>query len=59
MFRMGPVHAWDNCPEVSGAEPECIARYQDLLYAWKEYGSAYPIEIGLWLVHTRQEKQEG
>ena len=32
MFRMGPVHARDNGPRVSGAEPECIARYRDLLY---------------------------
>ena len=33
MFRMGPVHAWDNSPGASGAEPECTARYRDLLYA--------------------------
>ena len=33
MFRMGPVHAWDNGPGVSGIEPECTARDWDLLYA--------------------------
>jgi len=33
MFKMGPVHTRDNGPRVSGAEPECTARYQDLLYA--------------------------
>ena len=33
MFRMGPAHAEDNGPGVSGAEPERTARYQDLLYA--------------------------
>ena len=26
MFRMGPVHAWDNGAGVSGAEPKCNAR---------------------------------
>ena len=33
MFRMGPVHARDNGPGVSGTEPERTARYWDLLYA--------------------------
>jgi len=33
MFRMGPAHAQDNGPRVSGAEPERTARYWDLLYA--------------------------
>ena len=33
MFRMGPVHTWDNGPGVSGTEPERTARYRDLLYA--------------------------
>ena len=33
MFRMGPVLARDNNHGVSGAEPERIAKYQDLLYA--------------------------
>ena len=33
MFRMGPVHARDNGPGVSGTEPERTARHQDLLYA--------------------------
>jgi len=33
MFRMGPVHARDNGPGVSGAEPERTDRYWDLLYA--------------------------
>jgi len=33
IFRMGPVHARDNGPEVSGVELECTARYGDLLYA--------------------------
>ena len=33
MFRMGPVHAWDNGPGVSGTEPERTARHLDLLYA--------------------------
>jgi len=33
MFRMGPVLVRDNGPGVSGAEPECTARYKDLLYA--------------------------
>jgi len=32
MFRMGPVHARDNGPGVSDAEPERTA-YRDLLYA--------------------------
>ena len=30
MFRMGPVHARDNGPGVSGAEPERTVRYRDL-----------------------------
>jgi len=33
MFRMGPVHARDNGPGVSGTEPKHTARYQVLLYA--------------------------
>ena len=33
MFRLGPVHARDNGPGVSGTELECTARYRDLLYA--------------------------
>ena len=33
MFRMGPMHARDNGPGVSGIEPERTARYRDLLYA--------------------------
>ena len=33
MFRMDHVHAQDNGPRVSGTEPECTARYRDLLYA--------------------------
>ena len=33
MFRMGPVHAWNNGPGVSGTEPERTARYRDLLYS--------------------------
>jgi len=33
IFRMGPVHARGNSLGVSGTEPECIARYRDLLYA--------------------------
>ena len=33
MFRMGPVHAQDNGPGVSGTEPECTARYRGVLYA--------------------------
>ena len=33
MFRMGPVHARDNGPGVSGNEPERTARHRDLLYA--------------------------
>ena len=33
LFRMGPVHAQDNGPGVSGTEPEHTARYRDLLYA--------------------------
>jgi len=32
MFRVGPVHARDNGPGVSGTEPECTARYRVLLY---------------------------
>ena len=32
MFRMGPVHARDNGPGVSSAEPERTARYWDLLH---------------------------
>jgi len=31
MFKMGPVHARDNGPRVSGTEPERTAMYQDLL----------------------------
>jgi len=33
MFRIGPVHARDNGPGVSGTEPERAARYRVLLYA--------------------------
>jgi len=33
MFRMGPVHARDNGPGVSGTESERTTRYRDLLYA--------------------------
>jgi len=33
MLRMGHVHARDNGQGVSGTEPECTARYRDLLYA--------------------------
>ena len=33
MFRMDPVHARDNGPGVSNAEPEHTARYRDLLYS--------------------------
>ena len=33
MFRMGPVHARDNSPEVSGTKPERTARDRNLLYA--------------------------
>jgi len=33
MFRMGPIHARDNGPGVSGAELECTARYRYLLFA--------------------------
>ena len=33
IFRMGPVHARDNGPGVSGTELERTARYRDLLYA--------------------------
>jgi len=32
MFRMGPVHARDNGPGVSGAELKRTTRYRDLLY---------------------------
>jgi len=32
MFRMGPIHAQDNGQGVYGTEPECTARYRDLLY---------------------------
>jgi len=33
MLRMGLVHTQDNSQGVSGIEPECTARYRDLLYA--------------------------
>ena len=33
MIRMGPVHARDNGPGVSGTEPKHTVRYRDLLYA--------------------------
>jgi len=33
MFKVGPVHALDNGPGVSGTEPERTARYRDLLYS--------------------------
>ena len=33
MFRIGPVHARDNGPEVSGTEPKRTVQYPDLLYA--------------------------
>ena len=33
MFRVGPMHARDNGPEVSGTKSERTARYRDLLYA--------------------------
>ena len=39
MFRMGPVHARDNGPGVSGTEPERTARYRDLLYARRSYNT--------------------
>jgi len=55
MFRMGPVHARDNGPKVFGAELERTARYRDLLYARVGIGYRRSIEIGLELVHTRQE----
>jgi len=32
MSSIGPIHALDNGPGVSGAEPERTARYQDLFY---------------------------
>ena len=38
MLRMGPVLARVNDHGVSGAEPECTARYQDILYARTEVG---------------------
>ena len=53
MFRMGPVHARDNGPGVSDAEPEHTARYQDLLYARTGIGHRRSHRIGLGLVHTR------
>ena len=53
---MGPVHARDDGPGVSGTEPECSARYWDLLYTQIGVGIVEPIEIGLGLVQTRQEK---
>jgi len=30
MFRMGPLHAQDNSPRISGTEPERSARNRDL-----------------------------
>jgi len=33
ILGMGPVHARNNGPGVSGSEPERTARYRELLYA--------------------------
>jgi len=55
MLRMGPVHAWDNGQGVSSTEPECTARYRDLLYARTGIGchrSHRNRPRGLW--HNRQ-----
>jgi len=35
MLRTGPVHARDNSPGVSDTESKRIARYRDLLSAWR------------------------
>ena len=39
MFIMGPVHARDNGPGLSGTEPERTARHRDLLYARRSYNT--------------------
>jgi len=56
---MGPIFFWDNDHRVSGAEPEHVARYRDLLYAQIGVGyrksrrnshraCAYPAGINRW-----------
>jgi len=46
IFRMGPVHTWDNGPGVSGTEPECTARYQAYCTPEQEYDPIAFIGIG-------------
>jgi len=60
IFRMGPVHAQDNNPWVSGIESERAARYRDLLCAWTGIGchrSHKNKRRGLW--HIQQEIRGG
>ena len=59
MCKLGPVHARDNSPEESRAEPELIASTGTYCTPEQEQGIADPIEIGQELMHTRLEKQEG
>jgi len=41
MLRMDPVHAWDNDPRVTDAEPGCTAKHWNLFYARTSVGCRY------------------